>query len=58
MKTIFDQIYLTYKLDYSDHIIPQESVTRQVADVIVRDKETKITKALIDLGWTPPTNKQ
>ncbi len=57
MKTVFDQEDLSYKLDYSEHIIPQEQVTRQVADAIVRDKETKIVKALIDLGWTPPSEQ-
>lgn len=35
---------------------PYEEIVRQVADAIANDRDGKIKRALIDLGWTPPSD--
>lgn len=47
-----------FKLDYSDMISPTEDVRRQVIAAIANDTEGKVRRVLIELGWTPPPEKQ
>lgn len=37
---------------------PSQLIAKQVAEMIASDHEGKIRQALIDLGWTPPPDKE
>ncbi len=49
---------LSHVLDYSDHISPQEEVTKRVMRAIANDIDRNIRNTLIELGWTPPEEKR
>ena len=36
---------------------PAEVIAKQIAEKIANDREGKLRKALIDLGWTPPPSQ-
>lgn len=53
-ETKFDDQTMSWKLDYSDDIVPYRDVLRQVVEAIKHDRGQKVRRALIELGWTPP----
>lgn len=55
MDVKFDEKLMNYKLDFSDQLTPYELVLKQVSEAIVFDQEGKVKRALIELGWTPPS---
>jgi hypothetical protein len=60
MRLLYDTPELRSDEDTKQHKLewlptPQELITKQVAYAIAQDREGKIRRALIELGWTPPS---